>query len=132
MVFAIYATLLTRRNTTGPALFLQVFEARRVIRKLIIKVSDAVAQFFGYVLFDFHNEEILADYLRVVKGYLPVCLSECNFLCFGAARNIPIRGMKFAISCTEFSEATVVEASVFGFWYWEFGAAAGKDLRLQA
>jgi hypothetical protein len=41
-------------------------------------------------------------------------LSERGYLRFGGARRIPIGGMKFAESCTEFSEATVVEASVFG------------------
>jgi hypothetical protein len=52
---------------------------------------------------------------RIIAKSCEVVLSECGFLRFGGARNIPIGGTKFGISCPEFSESTVVEASVFDF-----------------
>jgi hypothetical protein len=59
--------------------------------------------------------EAQCHFLPSLSARSPViCLSERSYLRFGGARRIPIGGMKFAGSCTEFSEATVVEASVFG------------------
>jgi hypothetical protein len=78
-----------------------------------------------------HTPEAHFFYCQPPKS-CEVRLSECGFLRFGGTRHIPTGGMKFAINCTEFSEATVVEASVLSFWFWDFGVAAGKDLRLQA
>jgi hypothetical protein len=74
MVFALHLTLGTEAHAVRNALFFDVFEARGIVRELVVEVPDGVAQFLWDMLFNFvgvHNGKILADALLVVKGYLP-------------------------------------------------------------
>ena len=85
VVLPILLALFAIGHAARKAPFLDVFEARRVIRKLFVEVPNAVAKLFWYVLFDSHNENSLPNHLLVVKGYLPGRLSgnwlmRLNFL----------------------------------------------------
>jgi hypothetical protein len=76
MMLALNTALIAISDPAGPALLFHVFQAGVIIRKLAVKVSNGVAKCFRNMLFDFNSEGILANGVRVVKGYLPTVLSE--------------------------------------------------------